>query len=154
MLQLKIGVHLPSLRAGLRDALPLAAKLGADAVEIDAHLNLRPGELSQTALRQLRKTLDDFRLRMCAISFRTRRGFGDLEQLDARVLRTKEVMRMAHALGTAIVVVHLGSIPPKPEGPQWNLLVEVLADLGRHGQHVGAMLAARLSQPAARTWPG
>ncbi len=143
MLQLKIGIHLPSLRAGLRDALPLAAKLGADAVEIDAHLNLRPGEFSQTALRQLRKTLDDFRLRVCAISFRTRRGFGDLEQLDARVLRTKEVMRMAHALGTAIVVVHLGSIPPKPEGPQWNLLVEVLADLGRHGQHVGAMLAAQ-----------
>lgn len=145
MLQLKIGIHLPSLRVPLRQALPLAAKLGADAVEIDAQLNLRPGELSQTALRQLRKTLDDYRLRVCAISFRTRRGYGDLEQLDARVLRTKEVMRMAHALGTSVVVIHVGSIPAESQGAQWNLLTEVLADLGRHGQHVGAMLAAQTS---------
>lgn len=143
MLQLKIGIHLPSLRVPLRPALPLAAKLGADAVEIDAQLNLRPGELSQTALRQLRKTLDDYRLRVCAISFHTRRGYSDLHELDARVVRTKEVMRMAHALGTSVVVTHLGLIPPEPQGPQWNLLVEVLTDLGRHGQHVGAMLAAQ-----------
>ncbi len=143
MLQLKIGVHLPSLCVPFRQALTLAAKMGVDAVEIDAQLNLRPQELSQTALRPLRKSLDDYRLRMCAISFRTRHGYGELDQLDARVVRTKEVMRMAHALGTAIVVVHVGHIPPKPEGPQWNLLREVLSDLGRHGQHVGAMLAAQ-----------
>lgn len=121
----------------------MAAQLGADAVEIDAQLNLRPNELSQTALRQLRKTLDDYRLRVCAISFRTRRGIGDPEQLDARVMKTKEVMQMAHALGTSVVVINVGHIPAEPKGSQWNLLIEVLTDLGRHGHHVGALLAAQ-----------
>ena len=143
MLQIKIGIHLPSLRVPLPQALPLAAKLGADAVEIDAQLNLRPNELSQTALRQLRKTLEDYRLRVCAISFRTRRGMGDPEQLDARVMKTKEVMQMAHALGTSVVVINVGHIPAEPKGSQWNLLIEVLTDLGRHGHHVGALLAAQ-----------
>ncbi len=57
MPQLKIGVHLPSFRVPLEKAISLAAKVGADAIEIDARHQLRPADLSQTALRQLRKTL-------------------------------------------------------------------------------------------------
>jgi sugar phosphate isomerase/epimerase len=143
VLQLKIGIHLPSLRVPLLKALPLAAKLGAAAVEIDARLNLRPGELTQTALRQLRKILDDYRLRVCAVSLRTRHGYNEPQDLDRRVMLTKEVMQMAHALGASVVVNHVGQIPAESQGPQWNLLVEVLTDLGRHGLHVGAMLAAQ-----------
>jgi sugar phosphate isomerase/epimerase len=143
MPQLKIGIHLPSLRVPLRQAIGLAAKMGADAVEIDARRQLKPGELSQTGLRQLRKTLDDDRIRVCAISFRTRRGYNVPEELDARVAGTKEAMRMAQALGASVVVNHVGHIPAEPKGPQWNLLMQVLADLGRHGQHIGAFLAAQ-----------
>ncbi|HTQ40273.1 MAG TPA: sugar phosphate isomerase/epimerase family protein [Pirellulales bacterium] len=121
----------------------MAAKLGADAVEIDARGQLKPAELSQTALRQLRKTLDDHRLRVCAVSYRTRRGYNLLQELDARIAGTKEAMRMAQVLGASVVVNHVGHIPPEPQGPQWNLLLQVLADLGRHGQHIGAFLAAQ-----------
>jgi sugar phosphate isomerase/epimerase len=143
MPELKIGIHLPSLRLPLGQAIPLAAKLGADAVEIDARRQLKPADLSQTALRQLRKTLNDYRLRVCAVAFRTRRGYDTLEDLDARVTGTKEAMRMAQALGASVVVNHVGHIPPEPNGPQWNLLLQVLTDLGRHGQRIGAMLAAQ-----------
>ncbi len=143
MLQLKIGVALATLRLPLSRALALAAEFKADAVEIDALRGLRPEELSQTALRELRKMLDDHRLRVCAVSFFTRHGYGDIEQLDLRVVRTKEVMQMAQRLGASVVVNHLGPIPAEREGSQWNLLLEVLADLGRHGHRVGAMLAAQ-----------
>ncbi len=140
---LKIGIHLSSLQVPMARALPLAARLGADAVEIDGRSGLKSGELTQTALRQLRKTLDDFRLRVCAISYRTRRGYGVLQDLDARVAGTKEAMRMAHALGASVVVNHVGNIPAEPKGTEWDLLVQVLTDLGRYGQHVGAFLAAQ-----------
>jgi sugar phosphate isomerase/epimerase len=143
MPQLKIGVHLPSFRVPLERAISLAAKVGADAIEIDARHQLRPADLSQTALRQLRKMLSDNRLRVCAVSFRTRRGYDALQDLDARVAGTKEAMRMAQALGAAVVVNHVGRIPAKPEGNEWNLLLQVLTDLGRHGQRIGAMLAAQ-----------
>jgi sugar phosphate isomerase/epimerase len=140
---LKIGIQLASLRVPLARAIPLAARLGANAVEIDARHGLKTGELTQTALRELRKTLDDYRIQVCAISYRTRRGYGTLAELDARVNGTKEAMRMAHALGASIVVNHVGNIPAKPEGDEWNLLVQVLTDLGRFGQHAGALLAAQ-----------
>lgn len=143
MPQLKIGVHLPSFRVPLEKAIVLAAKSGADAIEIDARRQLRPADLSQTALRQLHKMLSDHRLRMCAVSFRTNRGYDTLQDLDARVAGTKEAMRMAQALGALVVVNHVGRIPAKPEGNEWNLLLQVLTDLGRHGQRIGAMLAAQ-----------
>jgi sugar phosphate isomerase/epimerase len=143
MPQLKIGIHLPSLRVPLQRAIPLAAKLGADAIEIDARGQLKPTELSQTALRQLRKMLADYRLRVCAISYRTRRGYNLLQELDARVAGTKEAMRMAQVLGASVVINHVGHIPPESQGAQWNLLLQVLADLGRYGQHIGAFLAAQ-----------
>ena len=138
MPQLKVGIHLPSLRVPLRQAISLAGKLGADAVEIDARSQLKPGELTQTGLRQFRKMLDDNRLRVCAIAFPTRRGYNDLDQLDARVAGTKEAMQMAGALGASVVVNHVGFIPPEPSGADWDLLVQVLTDLGRHAQRVGA----------------
>jgi sugar phosphate isomerase/epimerase len=143
MLQLRVGIHLPSLRLPLAKGIALAGKLGADAVEIDARGQLRPSELSQTALRQMRKMLNDCRLRVCAVSFRTRRGYDVADELDARVDGTKAAMGMAAALGAAVVVNHVGEIPAEPKGNEWNLLVQVLTDLGRHGHHVGAFLAAQ-----------
>ena len=143
MLEIKVGIHLTSLRMPLLKGLAAAARLGAQGVELDARGELRPAELTQTALRQLRKTLNDFRLRVCAVSYRTRRGYGVLDDLDKRVAGTKEAMRMAQALGASVVVNHVGDVPAKAEGAEWDLLVQVLADLGRHGQQVGAMLAAQ-----------
>jgi sugar phosphate isomerase/epimerase len=140
---LKIGIQLASLRVPLNRAIPLAARMGANGVEIDARHGLRTGELTQTALRELRKTLDDYRVQVCAVSYRTRRGYGTLAELDARVNGTKEAMRMAHALGASIVVNHVGNIPAKPEGEEWNLLQQVLTDLGNYGHHIGALLAAQ-----------
>jgi sugar phosphate isomerase/epimerase len=140
---MKIGIHLPSLRMPMAKGIPLAAKLGADAIEIDARWSLKPADMTQTALRQLRKMLDDQRLRVCAVSYRTRRGYDTLEELDRRVAGTKEAMLMAQALGASVVVNHVGQIPAQPAGPQWNLLLQVLTDLGRQGQHLGAMLAAQ-----------
>jgi sugar phosphate isomerase/epimerase len=143
MPQLKVGIHLPSLRVPLEKAIALAAKLGAEGVEIDARRQLKPADLSQTALRQLRKMLNDQRLRVCAVSFRTRRGYDTLQDLDARVAGTKDAMQMAQSLGAAVVVNHVGHIPAKPEGSEWNLLLQVLTDLGRHAQRIGGMLAAQ-----------
>jgi sugar phosphate isomerase/epimerase len=52
-------------------------------------------------------------------------------------------MQMAASLGASVVVNHVGQIPAEPTGHEWNLLVQVLTDLGRHGHHVGAFLAAQ-----------
>jgi len=139
---LPVGIQLASLRMPFRKALYTASKLGAQGVEIDARNMTKPVDLSQTAKRQLRKELDDLNLRVCAVAFLTRRGYNVLEDLDRRVVATKNAMKMAYDLGASLVINQVGRIPASPEDAEWQLLVEVLTDLGNYGQRIGALLAA------------
>jgi sugar phosphate isomerase/epimerase len=142
MPQLKIGIQLASLRQPFKKALHTAAQLGAQAVEIDARSEIKPQELSRSALRELRKLLADLGLRVSAVGFRTRRGYNVPQELDARVGATKAAMQFAYDLGANVVVNQVGRVPEQSAGPEWDLLIEVLKDLGEHGQRVGALLAA------------
>ena len=142
VIPLRIGIQLASLKQPLKQALMMASRLGAQGIEIDAREEIKPKELTQTALRQLRKLLDDLNLRVCAVNFRTRRGYGDAEDLDRRVDATKAAMQMAYSLGASVVINQVGAIPSDSEGPVWDRLRMSLDDLGRYGQKVGAMLAA------------
>jgi len=142
VLQLKLGIQLQSLRLPLRKALLAAQQLGAAAVEVDARTEVRPQEFTGTALRQLRKLLDDLNLRVGAVSFRTRHGYNVAEGLDARVAATKAAMKFAHDLGAAVVINQVGRVPDDETKSDWSLLVEVLRDLGHYGHHAGAWLAA------------
>ena len=95
MLTLKIAVRLACLRQSFRKALETAARLGAEAVEIDARTEVRPAEMSQSAIRHLRKTIADFNLRVAAVSFQTRHGYHVLENLDRRIEATRQAMQFA-----------------------------------------------------------
>jgi sugar phosphate isomerase/epimerase len=138
----KIGIQTRSLRQPLRQALATAARLRADGVEIDARSELLPAELSQTGIRQVRKLLDDLRLRVSAVAFPTRRGYDALEDLDRRVLATQAAMRLAHDLGAEVVVNRVGRVPDDDD-PRFGRLVGVLSGLAAFGERVGARLAAQ-----------
>jgi sugar phosphate isomerase/epimerase len=142
MLQIKLGIELATLRMPLKKALLTARELGAEAVEIDLRNELSDDDLSRTGIRSVRKMLDDLNLRLAAVAFRTRRGYADLPDLDARIEATKKAMSAAYDLGTSVVVNHIGHIPPESDARSRTTLLEVLADLGRHGQKCGAFLAA------------
>ncbi len=139
---LKIGIELAGLRLPFKKALHTAVELGAAAVEIDARGEVDPRALSRTGLRQLRKMLDDLRLRVSAVGFRTRRGYDTTADLEPRIAATKAAMEFAYALGAPVVVNHVGRVPSDRESQTWRLLVEVLNELGRHGNRAGALLAA------------
>lgn len=140
---LKIAIQLSSLRLPFRKAIATAKRLGVDAVEIDARGEIRPAELTQTGLRELRRLLDDAGLRVAAVGFHTHRGYDSPDELERRLAATKAAMKFAADLRAAVVINQVGHVPAEPGGPGWNLLVQSLTDLSRHGQHIGALLAAR-----------
>lgn len=142
MLQIRVGIQLASLGQPFKQALQTARRLGAEAVEIDARGDLKPQDLSQSAIRAVRKQLEDLELKVCAVSFRTRRGYNVMQDLEPRIEATRQAMQFAFDLGASVVINQVGRVPEKSEGPEWDLLVQVLSDLGRHGQKVGALLAA------------
>jgi sugar phosphate isomerase/epimerase len=139
----KIAVQLASLRLPLRKALVAAARMGASGVEIDARGELRPQDASGTALRELRRLLEDNGLQVSAVGFHTRRGYDTSDDIERRVAATKAAMKLAADLKASVVVNQIGQVPPKSDGPAWHLLINTLADLSLYGQHVGALLAAQ-----------
>ncbi len=138
---MKLALDLATLPQPPVTALQTAAELGVEGVVLDARGDFAPARLSQTGLRQLRKLLEDSRLKAAAIRFRTRRGYADPSDLDARIEATQQALRMAYAVGATVVLNHVGRVPAA-ESSEWNTLREVLSDLGRFGQRVGAFLAA------------
>lgn len=137
-----IGVQVASLRMPFRQALPHIAEMGAQGVELDARGELNPQDITQTGLRQIRKWLDDYNLRVCAVRFRTRRGYDIEADLQRRVDATKDAMRFSHALGCSVVVNQVGRIDSSAaDSPDWARLCDSLTDLGRFSQRAGAWLA-------------
>ena len=125
----RIGVQISSLKQPLRQALHTAARLGAQAVELEARGDLSPRKFTQTGLRDLRKQLEDLNLRICAVAFPTRRGYNVPDDLDARVAATKEALAFAYRLGTGVLINHVGVVPAESEGPEWELMLAALTDI-------------------------
>jgi len=148
---LKIGISLAGMGMPLRRAVATAGRLGATAVEIDARGEMRPSEMTGTALRHVRKILDDAELKVCAVSFLTRRGYSTPDELDRRIAATKDAMRMAYQLRAPIVVNRIGRVPEEPGGRGWEILLEALTDLARHSDRAGAVLAARTGSEDGQT---
>ncbi len=145
-----IGLPTRALRQPLRRALATAAELGADGVEIDLRTELPLAELSQSAVRQFRKLLDDYNLRLAAVSYPTRRGYEDSSELDRRLAGTRQAMNAAAQLGAKVVINRAYGQLPEPGSSERDTLLGGLESLAREGTRVGAQLAAlTTAQPAS-----
>ncbi len=151
MLQLKKAIRLESLRLPFKKALITAAEIGAEGVEINGRTEIRPSEMSRTAIRHLRKMLADQNLQVSAINFPTRRGYGVLADLDRRLDATKSAMKLAYELGCNVVVNKIGRVPEDTEDESWITMVQALTDLGVYSQKAGAWLAARTGSEPGET---
>lgn len=143
MPQLKIGIQLASLRQPFRKALVTAAQLGASGIEIDARGELRPETLTQTALREVRRLVEEHGLAIAAVGFQTRRGYDIPDDLERRITATKRAMKFAADLRAPVLINQVGRVPEDDTASTWRRLVESLRELGQYGQHVGTLLAAQ-----------
>lgn len=143
MLQLKKSIRLDCLQQPLKTALITAAQIGAEGVEINGRTELKPAEMSRTAVRHFRKILADLKLSVSAVHFPTRRGYGVTDDLERRIEATKAAMTMAYELGCNVVINDIGSIPDDENVESRTTLIEALTDIGNHGQKAGAWLAAQ-----------
>ena len=142
MAQLTIGIQPSNLNIPLKQGLHIAADMGVEVVEIDARTDISFNDLSDTGARQIRKMINDLDLRVVAMKFQTRRGYGDPLELDRRVDATKKAMKTAYNLGASFLVNAIGKVPADENDPQWQSMREVLTDLGNYGQKVGVLLTA------------
>src|SRR4051812_34775604 len=101
----KIGIRLDCLGLPLRDALPAAARIGVQGVQLQSDKELAPDELSQTGRRHLLHALQTQRLELVAVGATNRRGFDSVDRLDARVAFVRKVVWQTAELRAPFVVV-------------------------------------------------
>lgn len=154
MTTVKIALATRTLRQPLRRALATAAQLGADGVEVDLRSELPLGDLTKSAVRQFRKLLGDFNLRLAAVSYPTRRGYEEPRELQRRLDATRQAMQAAAELGTHLVVNRLYGQLPDEDSPERDALMQALASLASHGNRVGARLAALTTAEPAEQLAG
>lgn len=111
--------------------------MGARAVQFDAIGELSPDNLSQTGRRQLRHMVVSHGMTIAAVGFPTRRGYDNLERLEARVQQTHKVLQFAYEMGAPLVVNHIGVIPESRE-PKHIHFFDSMESIGRQADRVGA----------------
>ena len=142
MIGVRVAVQTKCLAQPLRQALHTASSLGAEGVQIDLRHELPAPELSDTALRQLRKLLDDLNLRVGSTAFPTRRGYADPQDLERRLEATLEAMRAASKLAARVMLITMGPLP-LPDAAERSTLLEAMTTLAMHGNRLGVQVAAQ-----------
>ena len=134
----------------LRDTLRQSAKLGAKGVVIEAAGELHPDRLGDSARREIRHLLRSVELSLVALALPTRSGFDHLDDLDLRLGRADRAFEMAYELGTRLVLVRAGTVPPETDAERRTIFSDALGELGRRADHRGIRLALESSaEPGA-----
>lgn len=147
--RLKIAVAAHCFAGPLKRSLQAIAQSGAKGIQFDARSELKPADFSETGRRQFLHHLDELGLSVASLTFPTRGALYEPEQLEPRVAAIKGVLDFSAQLKASVVTLRVGRIPDEPQSQELLTLRDVLNDLCRHGNHVGATLAiAPLSDSA------
>jgi len=150
MIRHPLGLRLDPNRSA-RDQIHEAAQLGARGVVLDAVGELAPGRLSETGRRAMRHVLSTVELALVALSLPTRRPFDTSDQLDDRIRRAESAFAMAYELGTTVVLVQAGAVPPVDEPARREVFAAALRELGTRAEHRGVRLALETGSEPAET---
>jgi sugar phosphate isomerase/epimerase len=139
MIRHPLGLRLDSNRP-IRGQIHEAARMGARGVVIEAIGELAPQRLGDTGRRDLRHVLRTVELSLVALSLPTRRGLDTTDQLDERIRRADGAFTLAYELGTSLVLIRAGNVPPEEEPQRRTALTTALAGLGQRADHRGIRL--------------
>lgn len=141
MPELKLAVATRHFKLPLKRTLDTAVEIGARGLQFDVRNELKPSQLSDTGRRQFRHQLREQLLTLASFEYPTRRSFCDEDALDARVAGLKAALEFAFSMGVTVVCGRIGRIPEDADSPKYTLLREVLNDIARHANRVGATFA-------------
>lgn len=141
MSSLKIGVMVESFRRPIREALDLAAAVGASGVQVYVTSGEMHPDLMGTEQRAgFRELVASKGLEISALCGEVG-GYADAQRTGEFVRLTKACMDLAVDLGPRIVTAHIGAIGGSPASPAWSAIASVLEPVGQHGDEIGCVFA-------------
>jgi sugar phosphate isomerase/epimerase len=134
----------------LKTTLRTFAEQEIRGAQFDVGRELRPGELSESGLRQFRHLLADHNVEPASCAVPLTKSLSDEDGLDRRIDAIRAGMALAFSIGTDILTARTGALPdPEAQPKEWKLLVDVLNDLAAYGNHVGTTLHLTIAPRSA-----
>jgi sugar phosphate isomerase/epimerase len=140
MIRQPLGVRIDK-SDNLRELVQQAATLGAKGVVLEASGELHPDRLSESGRREIRHLLRSLELPLIALHIPTRSPYDQLDELEKRIEKADKAFTLAYDLGTKLVLVRTGAVPPADEPERLGVYTTALTELARRVDHRGVRLA-------------
>ena len=153
MADFSIGVLLDGFRTDVKTALALAARVGAQGVQLYATSGeMAPENLSPAKRRELLDMVRGHGLVVSALCGDLGSGgFARAEANAAKIERSKLILDLAKDLETSVVTTHVGVIPADPAHPRYAVLQEACGALAAYADSLDAHFAVETGPETAAT---
>lgn len=142
MLRIRLAADLGPIDQPIQQLLNGMREMQFDSVELDL-LKLMPLEdFTNTAIREIRKSLADRDLSLAAVRYRSRGGIHRPMAIENQLEHIKKAMELTYRLGGNVTIVSLGHVPSDQSSPDWQILREIVKDLCRFSERAGSVVAA------------
>ncbi|MCL2300915.1 MAG: sugar phosphate isomerase/epimerase [Firmicutes bacterium] len=138
-----LGVLLDGFRTDVRSALALAAKAGAQGVQIySTRGDMAPENLPPKKRRELLDLVKSHGLVISALCGDLGGGgFTHPEKNPEKIERSKRILDLAKDLETDVVTTHIGVVPTDPAHPRFQILQEACGALAQYADSLEAHFA-------------
>ncbi|QDT99792.1 sugar phosphate isomerase/epimerase family protein [Gimesia aquarii] len=139
MSRLKLAVATRCFGMPIKQAIKTAAQIGARGVQLDVHTEIIASSFGASGERHFRKLLEEFNLSIASLRLPAQRALTEPEFLDQRISAIKSALEFAWRLKVPFLIIHPGAIHTE-EGGNFQIVSEVLNDLGKYASHIGTDL--------------
>jgi len=140
MLNQKLALPTRSLELPIKQALAQAATMQVSGVQLDLRGEIKPASLSETGRRQLLQLLREYNLSVASTTFPLRSTLYDPIRLESRMEAIKSALLFTYQLHSRVLTIPIGTLPDT-DSNTYKLLGELLNDIARWSNHVGATLS-------------
>ena len=151
-----LGVLLDGFRTDVRTALELAARSGAQGVQIySTKGEMAPENLTAQKRRELLDLVKSHGLVISALCGDLGGGgFTKPEANPGKIERSKLILELAKDLETDVVTTHIGVVPGDPNHPRYQILQEACGALAEYADSLRAHFAIETGPETAVTLKG
>lgn len=142
MSHLKIGVMLESFRLPTHEAIEVAAKIGAQGIQMYTLKETHPDNLSSSERKELLRDIKSHKLTVSALCGDFG-GFG-LERAEdnpQKITLIKKAIDLAVDMETNVVTTHIGTIPGDSSAPVYQVLFSACSELAKYAEERGVTFA-------------
>ena len=151
-----LGVLLDGFRTDVRTALGLAAKAGAQGVQIySTRGDMAPENLTPKKRCELLDLVKSHGLVISALCGDLGGGgFTKPERNAEKIERSKRILELAKDLETDVVTTHIGVVPADPGHPRYQIMQEACGALARYADSLEAHFAIETGPETAAVLRG